>query len=98
MPGMAKDKVTITLDRAKADKARKVFGAKTTSQAVDMALDQCIYLDMVRRDIEGYRKVPQTEEELAIASAGAHPRLDDTDWEALYADVLNGQQPQSAAG
>ena len=40
----------------------------------------------LRRDVEAYRRQPQTEEELAFTSVEPAAELqDDTDWDALYA-------------
>ena len=39
---MAKEKATITLDRAKAAAARALLGVESTSEVIDMALDQLI--------------------------------------------------------
>lgn len=91
MSSMAKKKVTITLDPAKADKARDLLGAASTSEAIDLALDRLIRAERLRRDIEAYRNIPLTEDELQLASFEPGTDLDDdTDWEALYADVLRG--------
>lgn len=85
---MAKDKVTITLDRAKADRARALLSARSTSEAIDLALDRLIDSERIRGDIEAYRRVPPTGSELAIAAlADTSGLTDDTDWEALYPEV-----------
>ena len=84
--GVAKEKVTITLDRAKADRARALVGARSTSEVVDIALDRLVRAENLRRDVEAYRRVPQTEEDEAWASIAETSSLaDDTDWESLYA-------------
>jgi len=83
---MAKEKVTITLDRAKAALAIEVSGATSTSQVVDMALDQLIRAERLRADIAAYRGVPPTAAELDMARLGDTNGLaDDTDWAQLYA-------------
>jgi hypothetical protein len=83
---MAKQKVTITLDRAKSDDARSLAGAKSTSEVIDLALDHFIRFERLRRDVAAYRRVPPTESENALATMAAADGLDDaTDWEALYA-------------
>ena len=42
-------------------------------------------LERLRRDIEAYRRIPPTDEEIAIAAAGYRGGLeDDTDWEGLF--------------
>ena len=83
---MAKDKVTISLDRAKAETARLLVAAKSTSDVIDIALERLIHDERIRRDVQGYLARPQTTEELAIVRR-RRPRLDDddTDWEAAYA-------------
>ena len=83
---MTKEKVTITLDRAKADRARALVGARSTSEVVDIALDRLVRAENLRRDVEAYRRVPQTEEDEPWASIAETSSLaDDTDWESLYA-------------
>jgi len=82
---MAKEKVTITLDRFKADDARSLLGVKTTSEVIDVALDRLIRAERLRRDIAAYRRVPPNDEELALSLLSAPMGIeDDTDWEALY--------------
>lgn len=83
---MAREKVTITADRDKLAAARAATGARSTSDAIDIALDALLRADRTRRDIAAYQSTPPTVEETAIARA---PRscadlADDTDWEALY--------------
>lgn len=60
---MPKRKVTITLDRAKADEARALLSAESTSQAIDLALDRAIRAERLRRDVAAYRRVPPTDAE-----------------------------------
>jgi hypothetical protein len=83
---MAREKVTITLDRKKAEAARQLSGAASTSEAIDVALDRFIWSERLQRDIAAYRRIPPTEEEIALARLAPRQLLDDTDWEALYAD------------
>ena len=83
---MAKQKVTITLDRSKAESARSLVGASSTSEVVDLALDHLIRSESRRRDIAAYQRVPPTRAESEIAALADSAPLDDTDWEALYAD------------
>lgn len=86
---MAKEKVTITLDRAKAAAARAFLGVGSTSEAIDVALDQLIAAEGLRRDVKAYRELPPTREENELACLGDSSGIwDDTDWEALYADGL----------
>jgi hypothetical protein len=85
---MAKQKVTITLDREKADNARSMVGAHSTSEVVDMALDHLIRAERLRRDVAGYRQNPPTGTERELAQLADTTTLEDaTDWEALYEDV-----------
>ena len=87
MKGMAKQKVTITLDRAKADEARLLVGSANTSEVIDVALSRLIQAERLRRDIEAYRRLPPTATDLLIALQSDTSGLaDDTDWEALYGD------------
>ena len=82
---MAKEKVTLTLDRAKAETARSVLKAPSTSAAVDMALDRVIRAERLRADIAAYRRTPPTEDEVQLALlASAEDLADDVDWESLY--------------
>jgi hypothetical protein len=85
---MAKEKATITLDRAKAEEARVLVGAESTSAVVDVALDRLIRFERLRRDIAAYRANPPTDDEMALAELADTGLLgDDTDWEALYRDA-----------
>ena len=89
---MAKEKVTITLDRTKADHARALVSARSTSEVIDLALDRLIDAERLRRDIAAYRRIPPTAAEAAIALLADTSALsDDTDWEALYPEVENNQ-------
>jgi hypothetical protein len=85
---MAKEKVTITLDRAKAEAARGLVGAASTSEVVDIALERLVRGERLRRDVEAYRRTPQTPTEGALADLADPAGLqDDVDWEALYAEA-----------
>lgn len=91
MWSMAKQKVTITLDREKADEARRLLAADSTSEVIDVALKRLIKAERLREDIQAYQRTPLTEEEMGIADVGDMSDLeDDADWEALYKDVLDG--------
>jgi hypothetical protein len=84
---MAREKATITLDRGKAAAARALLGVGSTSEAIDVALDQLIHAERLRADIAAYQRTPPTEDEVELASFGDNGGIgDDTDWEALYAD------------
>lgn len=83
---MAKEKATITLDRAKAAAAKDLVGARSTSEVIDVALDQLIRLGRLRADIAAYTRQPVTEAEDTLALLADPSGLaDDTDWDALYA-------------
>jgi len=85
---MVKEKVTITLDRAQAEVARGLVGAASTSEVVHIALERLVRAERLRRDVEAYRRVPQTGQERALADQADDRGLDDdVDWEALYADA-----------
>ncbi len=84
--GMARDKVTITLDRSKAEVATSLVAAASTSDVIDLALDRLIRTERLRRDVAAYREVPATEAEMALSDLAGANLDDDTDWEALYAD------------
>jgi hypothetical protein len=84
---MAKEKATITLDRAKAAAARAMVGAGSTSEVIDLALDRLIRAERLRADIAAYRQEPPTQAEVGLALlADTSSLADDTDWDALYAD------------
>jgi hypothetical protein len=84
---MAKDKVTITLDRSKAERARALVGASSTSEVIDVALERLIRAERLRRDVSAYRQAPPTPGELELALQTDAPSLDDdTDWEVIYAE------------
>jgi len=84
---MAREKATITLDRAKAAAARALLGVESTSEVIDMALDQLIRAERLRADIAAYQRVPPTQDEVELALLGDTDSIaDDTDWDALYAD------------
>jgi hypothetical protein len=85
---MAREKATITLDRSKAAEARALVGAGSTSEVVDLALDQLIRIERLRADITAYRREPPTETEAELGLLGDASGLsDDTDWAALYGDA-----------
>jgi Bacterial antitoxin of type II TA system, VapB len=84
---MAKEKATITLDRAKAAAAQALMGASSTSEVIDIALDELIRSQRLRADIAAYQGVSATEDEVELAEFGDTSGLaDNTDWEALYDD------------
>jgi len=85
---MAKDKVTITLDRNKANDARSRVGASSTWEVIDIALERLIRAERKSLDVAAYRRLPPTKQEDDLALLGdAQALADETDWESLYADV-----------
>ena len=74
---MAKEKVTITLDRSKAEAARSLLGVGSTSEVIDLALDRVIRAERLRRDIAAYRRVPPTDDEVELALLAATNALAD---------------------
>lgn len=83
---MAKEKVTITVERDKLAEARALVEAPTNSGTIDVALTRLIAGERLRRDIAAYRAVPPTDEEVALAmtDSGWDDLADDTDWEAAF--------------
>lgn len=84
---MAKEKVTITLDRSLADDARSLVGARSTSEVIQLALVQLIRAERLRRDIAAYSRTPPTQAEAGIGLLAGRAVLEDgTDWEQIYGD------------
>jgi hypothetical protein len=82
---MARDKVTITLDRSKANAARALVGAGSTSAAIDIALERLIRAERKSKDVAAYKLRPVGKQEDDLALLGDSQALaDDTDWESLY--------------
>src|SRR5260370_35113815 len=67
----AKDKVTITLDRRKANDARSLVGASSTSEVIDIALERLIRAERKSRDVAAYRRLPATKQEDGLGLVGA---------------------------
>jgi hypothetical protein len=89
---MAKAKVTITLDRKKADQARALVAARSTSEVIDLALERLIDAERLRQDIAAYRRVPPSGSEKRIGQLAATSGMaDETDWEALYPETETDQ-------
>lgn len=82
---MAKEKATITIDRAKVDEARRLTGAPTTSATIDVALTRLIRAERIRQDVAAYAAHPVTDEEVALPAPSANwsDLADDTDWDAV---------------
>ncbi len=82
---MARQKVTITLDRAKADRARVLAGARSTSEVINLALDRLIRTERLLGDMAAYGRVPPTDAEVHLGQMASGDLGDDTDWEGMYA-------------
>jgi Arc/MetJ family transcription regulator len=83
---MAKEKATITIDRAKLSEARAVLGVSSASAAVDVALSELIRRHRVLRDAEAYTRTPPADDEAALGHAlpDWSDLADDTDWDAEW--------------
>jgi hypothetical protein len=83
---MAREKATVTLDRAKVDVARSLLRAKSVSETIDVALDRLIRFERLRADVAAYRVAPLDEVELAIADLPVELDMgdEDIDYDALY--------------
>jgi hypothetical protein len=83
---MAREKATITLDRAKLNEARELVGGRSTSEVIDTALARLIQAERLRRDIAAYSRQPTTASEMTLADQPVQLDLgdDDFDYEALY--------------
>jgi hypothetical protein len=83
---MARDKVTVTLDRQKAQAAMELSGGRSVSAVIDLALDQLIHAERLRHDIAAYALQPLTEDELLLATLPVRLDLgdEDVDYDALY--------------
>jgi hypothetical protein len=83
---MARQKVTITLDRAKADAARALVDAASISETIDLALARLIRAEQLRRDVATYARQPLDASERTIADLPVELDLDDADvdYDELY--------------
>jgi hypothetical protein len=83
---MAKEKATITVDRAKLSEARAVLGVSSASAAIDVALSQLLRRHRVLHDAKAYAETPPTGEEVGLGEASPDWRdlSDDTDWGAEW--------------
>lgn len=81
--GMTRTKATITVDREKLDEVRGLLGASSASAAIDLALSEVLHRARLRRDVEAYRRVPKTGEEVGVADIDVdwQDLADETDWE-----------------
>lgn len=83
---MARQKATITVDREKLAEARQILGARSASDAVDIALSEIVRRGRLARDIAAYTKTPATESEMALGQMEPDwaDLADDTDWDAQW--------------
>ncbi len=83
---MARDKATVTLDRAKVQDAMDLTGGRSMSEVIDIALDRLIRVEQLRRDVVAYARQPLSDDEVALADMRVTLDLDDedVDYEALY--------------
>jgi hypothetical protein len=83
---MAKEKATITVDRAKLTEARSLLGVTSASAAIDVALSELIRRHRALNDVKAYTEVPPTAEEaaLGLVTPDWGDLADDTDWEAQW--------------
>jgi hypothetical protein len=84
--GMAKEKATITIDRAKLSEARAALGVSSASAAIDVALSELIRRHRLLRDVKAYTETPPTTEEAALGLTTPDwcELVDDTDWDAEW--------------
>ena len=85
---MAKEKATITLDRAKVETARALVGGRSVSEVIDVALGRLIRSEQLRRDVKAYSRRPPTPDEIDLADLPVPLDLDDddVDYAAMYGE------------
>ena len=83
---MAKEKATISVDRAKLAEARAALGVSSASAAIDIALSEVIRRARIRHDVGIYATTPLTDDEVTLGSIVADwsDLADDTDWDAEW--------------
>ena len=83
---MARDKATVTLDRAKVHAAMDLTGGRSMSEVIDIALDRLIRAEQLRRDVVAYARQPLSDDEVALTDMRVTLDLDDedVDYEAPY--------------
>jgi hypothetical protein len=86
MAGMAKEKVTVAVAREKLREAQELIGARSMSEAIDVAIDRLVRAERLRHDVEAYARHPVSDDEVAFASIPVELDLDDddVDYDALY--------------
>lgn len=85
---MAREKVTVTLDREKARSAMALSSSRSMSDAIDLALDRFIGEAELRRDIAAYVRHPIDDDEALLGTLPVRLDLgdDDVDYEVLYGE------------
>lgn len=88
---MAKEKLSVTLDRAKLVRAQELTGVATVSALLDLAVTRLLTQELERRHIAGYQRHPQGKNDIAWAEIARDPTdiADDTDWAELYGVTPN---------
>jgi len=83
---MPKDKLSVTVDRSKIERARELVEARSVSDLIDVALTRLIQDELERRHVDGYLRIPPGHEEQAWADRvqDSSEIADDVDWAALY--------------
>lgn len=85
---MAREKATVTIDRAKLERARGLLRATTMSETIDVALDRLIRGEQLRHDVAAYTRDPLTADELELVDVPLVFDLDDddVDYNAVYGE------------
>lgn len=97
--GMAKEKATITVDRAKLAEARALLGVPSASAAIDIALCELVQRLRRRHDVRAYMASPPTTEEQLlghVAAADWRALADDTDWDLEWDSERSTDWPPGA--
>ncbi|MHB1511599.1 MAG: type II toxin-antitoxin system VapB family antitoxin [Acidimicrobiales bacterium] len=83
---MAKEKATITVDRAKLSEARALLKVSSASAAIDVALSELIRRYRVLHDVKAYTSTPPPAEEGALSHVlpDWSDLVDGTDWDAEW--------------
>jgi hypothetical protein len=83
---MARNKATITLDRAKVRDAMRLVEVQTMSEVIDLALDRLIRAERLRQDVAAYGRTPPSAADMALADMTVAFDLDDdeVDYESDY--------------
>ena len=86
MTVMPKEKLSVTVDRNKIDRARELVETRSVSDLIDVALTRLIEDELERRHIDGYVRMPPGPDEAAWSASPHDPSdiADDVDWAVLY--------------